>query len=295
MKRAISIVLSLALMAGISTSALAQPTKSGAYQTSSVYVEGEAIVCVNGEVNSLNARNRSIGFEIIPLMELSDEKSVTPYASSNGLASSEEENLVLVKNNQETESLIEELEKIPTVEFAEPNYYVEMYTVPEDPYYNYQWGLQNQMGTERAVDANIAEAWDKAPSSVSNVPVVAVLDSGVDYNHPDLKNIMWDDGLEYPALTAMGGGTYGFNVCDGPDKTDDPMDTIVGHGTHCAGVIAAQWNNGEGGAGVNSKAEIMAVKFLGGSQSTVASAVQGYAYIQAAKESDVNVVAVNNS
>ena len=63
--------------------------------------------------------------------------------------------------------------------------------------------------------ANIAEAWDKTSSSTSEAPVVAVLDSGVDYNHPDLKNIMWDDGLKYPELSAMGGGTYCFNVCDG--------------------------------------------------------------------------------
>ena len=46
--------------------------------------------------------------------------------------------------------------------------------------------------------------------------VVAVVDSGVDYTHPDLKNVMWDKGLDYPELTAMGGGRYGINVnpCD---------------------------------------------------------------------------------
>lgn len=293
MKRAISIVLSLALIAGISTSALAQPTKLETDPPSRAYAEEEAIVCVNGDISSLNARNRSLGFEVTPLMEISGDD--TPVAYSNDINGSQEETLVLVKGNQDTESLIEDLEKLPTVEFAEPNYYVEMYASPEDPYYDYQWGIENKMETDKAVDANIAEAWDKTSSPTSEAPVVAVLDSGVDYNHPDLKNIMWDDGLKYPELTAMGGGTYGFNVCDGEDLRDDPMDTIVGHGTHCAGVIAAQWDNAEGGAGVSADAEIMAVKFLGGANGNLAGAIEGYAYIQAAKESGVNVVAINNS
>ena len=294
MKKAISLVLSLALMASSASSVLAQPTKQSMEKTSSAYVEGEAIVCVSGEVNSLNAMNRSRGLEITPLMKLPEDKEASPSAYRNGVNLQQKETLALVKSDQDTESLIRELEKIPTVEFAEPNYKVKLYDVPEDPYYEYQWGLENQMGTEKAVDANIAKAWENS-SSTSETPVVAVLDSGVDYKHPDLKNVMWDDGLKYPELTAMGGGIYGFNTCDGPEKTNDPMDTIVGHGTHCAGIIAAQWNNEEGGAGVSSEAEIMAVKFLGGSDGSIADSLKGYAYIQAAKESGVNVVAINNS
>ena len=52
---------------------------------------------------------------------------------------------------------------------------------------------------------NVEEAWSNAGSS-SDTPVVAVIDSGVDYNHPDLKDVMWKDGLNYPELTALGGG-----------------------------------------------------------------------------------------
>ena len=80
MKRAISIVLSLALIAGISTSALAQPTKLETDPPSRAYAEGEAIVCVNGDISSLNARNRSLGFEVTPLMEISGDD--TPVAVS---------------------------------------------------------------------------------------------------------------------------------------------------------------------------------------------------------------------
>lgn len=62
----------------------------------------------------------------------------------------------------------------------------------------------------------------------------------------DLKNIMWDDGLKYDTLTKMGGGQYGYNVlggANGEKDKSDPMDTDIGHGTHCAGIIGAQWNN----------------------------------------------------
>ena len=124
--------------------------------------------------------------------------------------------------------------------------------------------------------------------------MVAVLDSGVDYNHPDLENIMWKDGLKYEALKAMGGGEYGYNAILSEDR-DNPMDTDIGHGTHCAGIIAAQWDNDKGVAGVSPNAQIMAVRFLGQSGGDTASAIRGYAYIQAAAKAGVNVVAVNNS
>lgn len=291
MKRLIPLVLSFTLAVSSSVGVYAQSMEQKVEAFSAPYIEGEVIACIKGELGSLNTRSRSRGFEITPLMELTDD-SIHTY--NTDMANQQGETLVLVKADQDTESLIKELEEMPTVEFAEPNYEVELYDTPEDTYYEYQWGIENRMETEQAVDANIAEAWESTASS-SDVPVVAVLDSGVDYRHPDLKNVMWDDGLNYPLLTEMGGGTYGFNTCDGPEMTNDPMDTWIGHGTHCAGIIAAQWNNEEGTAGVTSEAEIMAVKFLGGSKGGIADALKGYAYIQAAKESGVNVVAINNS
>ena len=58
--------------------------------------------------------------------------------------------------------------------------------------------------------------------------VVAVVDTGVDYTHPDLKNVMWDEGLDYPELAAMGGGRYGINVspCDTHGRPYDPADPM---------------------------------------------------------------------
>ena len=129
--------------------------------------------------------------------------------------------------------------------------------------------------------------------------VVAVVDSGVDYTHPDLKNVMWDEGLDYPELVAMGGGRYGINVspCDTygrPYDTTDPMDDNH-HGTHVAGIIAAEWN-GSGVSGVTGGAKIMAVKCVNNdSINSIVEYIRAYEYIIAAKKAGVNVRVINNS
>ena len=129
--------------------------------------------------------------------------------------------------------------------------------------------------------------------------VVAVVDSGVDYTHPDLKNVMWDKGLDYPELTAMGGGRYGINVspCDTygrPYDSTDPMDDYH-HGTHVAGIIAAEWN-GSGVSGITGGVKIMAVKCMNNeSKNTIVEFIRAYEYIIAAKKAGVNVRVINNS
>ena len=100
--------------------------------------------------------------------------------------------------------------------------------------------------------------------------VVAVIDSGVDYNHPDLKNEMWENPNErLDGIDNDGNGIvddiYGANFAIGEGARGDPMDKNS-HGTHCAGIIAASANNGRGIAGVagssNGKIKIMAVKAM---------------------------------
>lgn len=109
---------------------------------------------------------------------------------------------------------------------------------PNDPYFSSQWGL-HKIGCE--------DAW---VLSEGDDIVVAVIDSGVDYNHPDLKMNMWNGNPEYPK--------HGKNFSE---DNDDPFDK-EGHGTRCAGIIAARRNNGIGVAGVAPKAKIMALKIF---------------------------------
>lgn len=127
--------------------------------------------------------------------------------------------------------------------------------------------------------------------------VVAVIDSGVDYNNPDLKDVMWDEGLNYPELVKLGGGKYGIAPAGSAEfgySTDDPMDRS-GHGTHCAGIIAAAWN-GFGVSGAANGAKIMALSTFDHKDSMPdVNIIKCFNYVLTAKKAGVDVVAVNNS
>jgi len=114
----------------------------------------------------------------------------------------------------------------------------------DDPFLNKLWGMKNCGATQ---------VWPRVHDS-ANI-IVAVIDSGVDYRHPDLQDNMWSRG-----------GKHGYDFYD---NDDDPLDE-ENHGTHCAGTIAGVGNNGVGVVGVTWKAQIMAMRFLGpdGSGST---------------------------
>lgn len=134
-----------------------------------------------------------------------------------------------------------------------------------------QWGLQNIGptfgGTEEIFDADIdaPEAWSylKALSKIKpKETIVAVFDSGVDWQHPDLQGRMWVNRREIPGNRIdddMNGFIDDIHGYDFGDNDPDPMDTN-GHGTHVAGIIAASQNNQIGIAGINPHARIMAIK-----------------------------------
>lgn len=154
----------------------------------------------------------------------------------------------------------------PLVEQVEYNYEVRIALTPNDPSFSALWGLNNvgQTGGTPNADINAPEAWDQATGNGS--VVVAVIDTGVDYTHPDLAANVWTNPGEIPGngLDDDGNGyvddVYGYDFYN---FDANPMDDH-GHGTHVAGTIAAVGNNGVGVAGVTWNARIMAVKFLGG-------------------------------
>lgn len=152
----------------------------------------------------------------------------------------------------------------------------------------YQWGMSNtgNLGGADKADINYA-AWNSTTAAPSNDIVVAVIDSGVDYQNKDLINKMWGQG-EDPQFLSLGGDKYGF--ASNPDPQDSFPSTAdkSGHGTHCAGIIAAQWNSdyGWGGvSGVSRNAAIMAVQY-GGSMESI---VRCFDYICKAKDAGANV------
>jgi subtilisin family serine protease len=155
----------------------------------------------------------------------------------------------------------------PAVAYAEPNYIWHASLSPDDPSFPSLWGLLNTGQTisgrqgVAGADIHATGAWDVSTGSTANV--VTVIDTGIDYTHPDLIGNVWCAPSDF--TVTIGGlaidcaaGTHGFNAIT---KSCDPMDDNR-HGTHVSGTIGASGNNGLGVVGVNWTASIMGSKFL---------------------------------
>lgn len=154
----------------------------------------------------------------------------------------------VVKVDGHAEDAVKNFEQLDTVEYAEPNVTFHASYVPNDPAYSKQYAPQ-KVGAE--------QAWDTTQSSSS--VKIAVIDTGVDYYHPDLAG----------------------KVIKGADFVDDDNDPIDEneHGTHVAGIAAANTNNGVGIAGLAPKASILAVRVLDAEGSgTLDDVAQGIRY-----------------
>jgi subtilisin family serine protease/PKD repeat protein len=154
--------------------------------------------------------------------------------------------------------------KNPHIDRVEYNFKVSIGLTPNDPMYPQLWGLNNIGQTGGTIDADIdaPEAWGVQTGSQD--VVVAVIDTGVDYNHPDLSANIWTNPGEIPGNGIDDDGNGFIDDVHGYDFANndgDPLDDH-GHGTHVAGTIAAAGNNGIGVVGVAWQARIMAVKFL---------------------------------
>jgi len=194
--------------------------------------------------------------------------------------------VVKIPQNVTVDDAITEYRKNPDVLYAEPNYIYHISAVtPNDPYYSTQWGLHN---TETpGADIAAPNAWGISTGSSS--VVVAVIDSGVDYNHPDLAANMWTNTGEIPSngIDDDGNGyvddVRGWNFYNG---NNDPMDGMTYlntyHGTHCSGIIGAVGNNGVGVCGVNWNVKIMPLRVADQNGSlTVANAALAINYANA--------------
>ncbi len=207
--------------------------------------------------------------------------------------------LVKLKESLTVEEAIALYLTNPEVEYAEPNFLFSILILPNDPYFNDLWGLDNsgQTGGTPGVDIDILRAWDITTGN-SNV-VVAVIDTGTDDTHPDLSENMWVNLAEFhgaPGVDDDGNGyvddIYGLDTY-GNDT--DPMDDH-GHGTHVAGTVGAIGNNGMGVTGVNWHIKLIPCKFLNqDGYGYTDGALECLEYVRALKEGGVNIVATNNS
>nr|WP_167882418.1 S8 family serine peptidase [Leptospira sarikeiensis] len=182
--------------------------------------------------------------------------------------------LVKLQDGESVYSAIERYKNLPGVEIAQPNYVYRMNSIPpNDPSYSQQWAAKNTGQTivklidslysinnppsGQGYDLGLEDAWNL--NSDCNSTVIAVIDSGINYDHEELGNTFWE------SPSCVGNYWVGTKYCkygfDFVDIDDSPMD-YTGHGTHVAGIIAAQGDNGKGIAGVCRTARIMSVRVL---------------------------------
>lgn len=157
------------------------------------------------------------------------------------------------------------LQNNPNVEFVAPNYRFNQNALPND-LDSQLWGLKNtgQTGGTAGADIDAEAGWEYA-TDASNV-LVAVIDTGIDYTHPELQNNIWTNPGEIAGNGIDDDGNGYIDDVHGYDFADndsDPIDVVnQGHGTHVAGTIAAEGNNGSNITGVAWKAKLMAVKIF---------------------------------
>jgi subtilisin family serine protease len=188
-----------------------------------------------------------------------------------------------------TRAMIDALRANPDVEFVEPNYVIRILTTPNEPWFPSLWALFNNgqsiNGTVSLAGADIkaAEAWTVTTGARDTV--VGIVDTGIDYHHPDLAANIWTAPRAFTVtiggvVITCAAGTHGFNAID---NTCDPFDDHS-HGTHVAGTIGAVGNNGVGVTGVNWIASMMGLKFLSASGSgSTANAIKAIDFAIQAK------------
>ena len=202
----------------------------------------------------------------------------------------------------DTAKLIARFARRADVEYVEPNYVLHAGQTTNDTYFNLLWGMLNtgqtiggQAGIAGA-DISADQAWNVTTGSRANV--VGVVDTGIDYTHPDLAANVWSAASQF--TVTIGGrsltcpaGTHGFNAiafsCTPMDDND--------HGTHVSGTIGAVGNNAAGVVGVNWLGSIMGLKFLGRNGSgTTSDAIDAIEFAVQAKAGGLaNLRVLSNS
>ena len=239
-------------------------------------------------IKTLDAKLNAMGlFEAEPLMPLSGANVNTLTVKSlNGQKVVDNDMSKLYRLKFDTAKLksvdeaIAEIKSMAEVEYAEPNYLV--YTLATDadvysldPLYGEQWGF----------DAiNLPALW-AMPKISDKRPVIAILDTGIEFTHMDLLNNIWTNEAEFTGATGTdddGNGykddMYGWDFVNQNNRMDD----YNGHGTHCAGIAAAVGGNGKGGVGANPDALIMPIAVLqSDGAGDIATLVKGIDYATA--------------
>ncbi len=271
----LALVACLTLVPGLWTKALAFPSlvKHGEYliertQTSiSPSFPGAALKRINQAETVELVRD-----ELVAAASLTPQGAIVPYSAAE-------------------DRCAQILAQDASLLACSPNFVKYLAAIPNDPLFTRSWAFDEAA----VVNLHAAQGWEIELGDPS--VVVAVLDTGVDYNHPDLRENIWRNPWEIPnnALDDDGNGyvddIYGISV---DPKNPNPMDKL-GHGTHVAGIIAARSGNSLGSVGVAPGVKILPVRFIDENLGTIFDLVKGMNYILDLKARGVNIVAINAS
>lgn len=167
--------------------------------------------------------------------------------------------LLVSANDKSGHTILTRIRKLAEVEYAVENIKLYALEAPDDPHYSKQWALQK---------VNAEAAWGRQRGS--HDVVVAVIDTGIAWNHEDLSENIWINEGEIAGNGVDDDGNgfkddvRGWDFRDNDNNPDDlTSDRNPGHGTHCAGIVGAIGNNGVGISGIAQSVRLMPVRFLG--------------------------------
>lgn len=263
------------------------------------YVEGEILVGLAGTPVEFKTKaasierakagvtqlNKAIGAKTIKTLTLRDSREILHIKLPVGMS---------------VEEGVARYSKLEGVKYAEPNYlwYPDV-VVPNDPYFEWQWALNNTgqvfipspiwpvaPGLSGTLDADIdmVEAWDVIHDAQD--VIVAVIDTGVMIEHPDLKPNIWTNPEEIPdnGIDDDNNGyiddVHGWDFCNDDNTVFDVEDGDA-HGTHVSGTIGAVGDNEYGVAGMAWNIKIMPLKFIGPDGGATSDAVDALNYAAA--------------
>lgn len=212
--------------------------------------------------------------------------------------------LVFLKDGLTVSDAANEIKKFETTSFAEPDYILTPTVSSNDPYFldGSTWGMLGQSSTpSNQFGSNAETAWSMGYTGSRDV-YVAVIDTGIDYTHPDLAANMWTNSAEANGTPGVDDDNNGYvDDVHGYDFSHDdgdvmPKDADEYHGTHVAGTIGAIGGNGVGVSGVNWNVNIISSQFISGDGGTTSGAIQAIDYVtQLRTKLGIDIVATNNS
>lgn len=254
-----------------------------------LYADGEAIILYDTQSAKTT---KSALFNMdgdIEIVQSYDFEKSGVSAKSSTAQSSGGISVSLVKSDKlSTDELVEQLSNRKDIRYAEPNYRIKAMDIGD--YSKYQWALDNRGQNAGTVDLDVNAGSISNENEDGETRVIALVDTGINYNHEDLKDVVWTNDR----ISSKFKGEHGYDFIN---YDDDPLDDN-GHGSHCSGIMAATDGDGVGISGIatSDNIKIMALKILDADGYGYGmEAIGAYNYIYKAQQEGINVVAVNNS